>query len=123
MISRIFALNCYVESCFEIFRFIIVAQAKYWNCSKQKTHIEKVRAQLSCNWIKRFRAVEVRAKDKTTPLLLNLYEFEAHARLGDDARLEEILERLLSLPAAEAKAFETIAGTHTALLILYGCSR
>ena len=51
-------------------------------------------------------------KDTTTPLLLILYEFESKAKLGDP-NLEEILERTLSLPYAEAKVFETIAGVYT----------
>ena len=54
-------------------------------------------------------------KDTTSPLLLILYEFEAKAKLGD-SDLEEILERTLSQPYAEAKAFETIAGVYTTVI-------
>ena len=56
-------------------------------------------------------------KDTTTPLLLILYEFEAKAKLGD-SDLEEILERTLLLPYAEAKAFETIAGVNPTVIYI-----
>ena len=55
--------------------------------------------------------------DKTTGVLLVLYEFEAKAKLRDPD-LEKILEQALQLPHTEAKAYETIAGEACVPLIV-----
>ncbi|XP_070575348.1 testis-expressed protein 11-like [Ptychodera flava] len=46
----------------------------------------------------------------TTLILLILYEFEAYARLGRTDKLTTLLDKALSLPFAEPKTFETLAG-------------
>ena len=58
--------------------------------------------------------------DTTSPVLLLLYEFQAKARLGDPDT-ERVLDRAMSLPQAEPKLFEAIAGNFSAnwFLVLF----